>query len=70
MIKRIKSLKARLRTDRIVRLAIDQGNNKHYRWTAIDVEDGRQACRSVGWRFDTVEDAVNHAKNYMDVEGE
>lgn len=66
----VKRLRARLRSNREVRLEIDEGRNKHLRWTAIDVETGQQACRSVGWRFDSQAEAIEHAKDYMDVEDE
>ena len=70
ILKAVKTLKAKLRSDREVRLEIDMGANNHYRWTAIDPETDAHACRSVGWGFDTVEDAVEHAKDYLDVEDE
>lgn len=65
-----KQLRARLKSNREVYLEIDEGNNNHFRWSAYDVEHHTLELRSPGWGFDTPEDAVEHAKEYMDVEGE
>ena len=71
MIKTIQKLKARLKSNREVYLEIDYSDsNKHYRWTAWDVEHKTREARSPGWSFDTPADAIQHAQDYMDVEGE
>ena len=66
----VKRLRARLRSNKEVVLVFDIGANCHYRWTAWGVESGRMEVRSVGWRFDTIEEAERHAMDYCDVVGE